>query len=128
MMSMKLNWDKLCKVHKSLQERQTLNDETTIIFVMITADQRARKAVVKFKEFLNFIWGLSENIEYNVIALVVQDEEGRVLYHHKSLTAGNEEIPTGGNSNVISHWGALTPEEKETYIRLLESQFQAYER
>lgn len=128
MMSMKMDWDKLRKIHKNLQETSTLEDETTIIFVMIMSDQKAKKAVIKFKDFLNFLWSLSENTEYKVLALVVQDEEGRILYRHKSLTAGNEEIPTGGNSNVISHWNALTDEEKDTYLRLIESQVQAHER
>lgn len=127
MMSIKLDWDKLRKVHKNLSELPTLNNDTNIIFVMIMADQKARKSLVKFKDFMNFMWSLSENPDYQVLTLVVQDEEGRVLYRHKTLTTGNEEVPTGGNVNVLAHWGALTQPEKDTYIRMLEAQIQAYE-
>jgi hypothetical protein len=127
MMSIKLDWDKLRRVHQHLAALPTLNNETNIIFVMIMADQKARKSLVKFKDFMNFMWSLSENPDYQVLTLVVQDEEGRVLYRHKTLTSGNEEVPSGGNVNVIAHWGALTQPEKDTYIRMLEAQIQAYE-
>lgn len=128
MMSIKLDWDRLRTVHKNLTEWPTLTAETNIIFVMIMADQKARKSIVKFKDFMNFLWSLSENPDYQVLTLIVQDEDGRVLYRHKTLTAGNEEIPTGGNSNVIAHWGALTQPEKDTYIRLLVAQIQGHDK
>lgn len=127
-MSIKLDWDKLREVHKNLSQSFNLTEETNIVFVMIMDDRKARKSIVKFKDFMRFLWSLSENPDYHVLRLVVQDEDGRILYRHKTLTAGNEEIPTGGNSNVITHWGALTQHEKDTYLRLIEAQIQGHDR
>ena len=125
-MSIKLNWEKLCAVHKTLIELPTITDETKIIIIMMLSDHSPRKSVIKFKEFLSFLWHLSENPKHKVIALVAQDEEGRVLYRHKNVTAGNEEVPIGGNEDVVTHWNAFTQLEKDTYIRLLVSQIQVY--
>ena len=127
MMNIRLDWDKLRQIQKDLSELPTLTDETEIIFVMVMSDHKAQKSIVKFKDFMNFLWALSENTSYTVLTLIVQDKEGRVLYRHKTLTAGNEEIPVGGNVHVLTHWGALTQSEKDTYIRLIEAQIQAYE-
>jgi hypothetical protein len=128
MMSIKLDWDKLRAIHKNLSELPTLHDETEIIFVMIMADKSAKKSIVKFKDFLSFLWSLSENPDYQILTLVVQDKEGRILYRHKTLTAGNEEIPVGGSGSVITHWGSLTQTEKDTYVRLLIAQIEGYEK
>ena len=127
MMSIRVDWDKLRKVQEDLSELPTITDTTEVMFIMIMADQSSRKSVVKFKDFLTFFWSLSENPHYNVLTLVVQDKEGRVLYRHKPLTPGNEEIPLGGNANVITHWKTLTRAEKDMYLNLMVAQIQGYE-
>ena len=127
-MSINVDWDKLKAVEKHLSEVATLRPETEIIFVMIMNDGSPKKSVVKFKDFLNFFWALSENSRYCIVTLVVQDKEGRILYRHKQVTAGNEEIPVGGNAGVFSQWTTLPPEEKETYIRLMIAQINGYEK
>jgi hypothetical protein len=126
MMSMKVDWDKLRKVQEELSRLPSITDETEIVFVMIMADQSAKKAVVKFKDFLGFFWTISENAAYRVVTLVVQDKEGRILYRHRSLNAAGEEIPVGGNSQVLLQWNTLSREEKDTYLRLLEAQINGY--
>jgi len=128
MMNIRLDWGKIRAVQQRLTELPTLTAETEIVFVMIMSDGKARKSIVKFKDFLNFLWSISENTRYNVLTLVVQDKEGRILYRHKTLTAGNEEVPVGGNSNVIKQWGTLTQDEKDTYTRLLVAQINGFER
>jgi hypothetical protein len=128
MMSIKLDWEKLCAVHKHLLELPTLTDETKIIIIMVMSDYKQKKSVVKFKDFLRFLWSLSEDPRLNVVTLVAQDEEGRILYRHKTMTAGGEEVPIGGNENVVVHWNALTQSEKDTYIRLIVSQINGHER
>lgn len=127
-MSINVDWNKLRAIHKSLVTNNGLRDETEVVFLMMLDDGKAKKAVVKFKDFLEFFWALYDNKELRVFTLVVQDKEGRVLYRHKRLNVANEEIPDGGNAAVIQHWGALTPEEKETYMRLLVAQVNGYER
>jgi len=128
MMNINVDWDKLKAIEKHLSENATLTPETEIIFVMIMNDGSPKKSIVKFKDFLNFFWALSENSQYSIVTLVVQDKEGRILYRHKQVTPGNEEIPVGGNAGVFRQWATLTPEEKDTYIRLLIAQFDGYER
>ena len=127
-MNINVDWDKLRKVERHLNETATLTEETEIVFVMIMSDGSPKKSVVKFKDFLNFFWALSDNANYNVITLVVQDKEGRILYRHKQLTTGNEEIPVGGNAGLFAQWATLTPQEKETYTRLCIAQIDGYER
>jgi len=127
-MRIKLDWEKLCAVHKHLLELPTLTDETKIIIIMVMSDYKQKKSVVKFKGFLRFLWSLSEDPRLNVVTLVAQDEEGRILYRHKTMTAGGEEVPIGGNENVVVHWNALTQSEKDTYIRLIVSQINGHER
>lgn len=126
-MSMKVDWVKLRQVHENLAGWPTITEETEILFVMVMADRSAKKAVVKFKDFMNFMWSMSESQDFEVINLVVQDREGRILYRHKTINNGGEEIPVGGNSNVIAHWGALTQDEKDMYIKLLVAQIQGHE-
>ena len=127
-MNIKLNWEKLCAIHKDLSESSVLTDDTKVIFVMVMSNKTSQKDVIKFKDFMGFMWALSENKNRQVINLVAKDEEGRILYRHKTITTGNEEIPIGGNDNVIVHWSALNQPEKDIYIRLLEAQINGYER
>lgn len=126
-MSMRVDWERLRKVQKNLSELPSLTDETNIVFIIITSDKKARRSLIKFKDFMNFLWAVSENKDYTVATLLVQDEEGRVLYRHKNLNAAFEEIPIGGNTGVVEHWNALSQSERDTYIRILESQIKGYE-
>lgn len=128
MMSINVDWEKLRRVEQHLHEVTPLTPESEITFVMIMSDGSPKKSIIKFKDFLNFFWALSENTQYQIVTLIVQDKEGRVLYRHKQLTAGNEEVPIGGNAGVFAQWATLTPAEKETYVRLLIAQFNGYDR
>lgn len=126
-MSIRLDWEKLKKIHSDLTNDKVLKKETDLVFIMVLHDGSVRKSIVKFKDFLNFFWDLADNPNIYISALVVQDKEGRTLYRHKLLTAGMEEIPNGGNINVVLNWVALTAPEKETYLKLLIAQIQSYE-
>lgn len=128
MMSMKVNWKKLREAQKELAAIPTLADESEIIFVMILSNGAVKKHVVKFKDFLNFFWVLVDNPNYTVVTLVVQDKEGRILYRHRMLNNGGEEIPIGGNGDVVLNWNTLSENEKNTYIKLTEAQINGYER
>ena len=126
-MSLNLDWDKLRIVHKDLEQRDGLSGETDIIFLLVLANGQGKKSVIKFKDFMKFLWSVEENKKLLVRTLVVQDKEGRVLYRHKQRTNGNEEIPDGGHASVIQHWGAYTDNEKDIYLRILMAQIQGYE-
>jgi len=123
----KIDWEKLKSIHQHLVDSQIIEPDMDVIFAMVLSDGTVKRSAIKFKDFLSFFWSISEKPQFDIVALVAQDKEGRILYRHRQLR-GNEEIPTGGNANVIIHWDALTPEEKETYIRLMVSQINAYER
>jgi hypothetical protein len=127
-MSLNINWEKLLLVQKELVTSKGLEDETEVTFLMMLANGKAKKSVIKFKDFLRFFWAVSDNNEMRVTTLVVQDQEGRTLYRHTQLNAGHEEIPDGGNTVTIQRWAALTSEEKRIYMRLLIAQINGYAR
>jgi len=126
-MSLNLDWDRLRQVHKDLEEHGGLSAETDITFLFVLTNGQGKKSVVKFKDFMKFLWSVEENTNFMVRTLVVQDKEGRVLYRHKQRTNGGEEIPDGGHAGVILNWGAFTPDEKNIYLRILIAQIQGYE-
>ena len=128
MMSIRFDWEKLRAIHKDLSELPTLTNETKIVFTIVMSDYKQVKSTIKFKDFLVFLWALSDNPDRSVITLIAQDTEGRILYRHKTQTAGDEEIPVGGNENVVVHWNALPQSAKDTYIRLMVSQINGHEK
>lgn len=126
-MMININWENLRTVHEELIDSGNLKDDSDIVFTMILSDGKAKKSIVKFKDFMSVFWAISENKDFSVLTLVVQDKEGRILYRHKQLTQGNEEIPDGGNAGVVQNWNALTEDEKSTYMRMLIAQIEGYE-
>lgn len=128
MMSINIDWEKLRAVYSDLVDQDNIDHEAEIMFLMILSDGRPKKSIIKFKDFMNFFWSISENKEVCVATLVVQDKEGRILYRHKQSTSGNEEIPDGGHAGVVQHWIALEDHEKETYLKILMAQIEGYEK
>lgn len=126
-MSIRLNWDELREKYEDITQSSNMHANSSIIFTMITADHKIRKSSVKLQNFMKFVWSLSENHDFEITTLLAQDEEGRVLYRYKQLNADLEQVPTGGNASVITHWNTMTPTQKEFYIRLIVSQIQSYE-
>lgn len=126
MMSIRIDWEKLRNIHNDLSE--SMNAEEEILFTLLMDDGSAKRASVKFKDFMNFFWSLSENSKFSICAIVVQDIDGRILYRHKQVTRGNEEVPIGGNENIILRWPTFTQEEKELLVRITIAQINGYER
>jgi len=127
MMSIKLDWTKLRNIQQNLIDQDGLTPETELVFIISFSDGNIKKSLIKFKDFMSFFWSVSENSVWNVFGIVVQDKDGRVLYRHKQVTSGNEEIPAGEN-NILFQWNVLTVEQKEMYVRLLVAQIQGYEK
>lgn len=127
-MSINIDWEKLRGVQKYLAENNGLAPDEEITFIMILKSGSAKKSQIKFKDFLTLFWAISDNKDYVVSNVVVQDKEGRILYRHRELTKGDEELPDGGNAHVITHWNTLTNDEKETYLLILISQINGHER
>ena len=127
MMAIKINWQKLKEAHKYILERGDITDQTDLSFILIFHNGTAHKTIIKFNEFMNFFWKVSDNDHPRILALIVQDKEGRILYRHREFTNGNEEIPIGGHPDIILCWKNLSKQERESYLRLLISQIQAYE-
>ena len=126
-MSINVDWEKLRGVYQELVANSGLTDETDIVFIMVLTNGKAKKSIVKFKDFMAFFWAISESKELSVLTLVAQDKDGRILYRYKQRTNGDEEVPDGGHSSVIQNWSALTQTEKETYLIMLLAQIQGYE-
>lgn len=127
-MAINVDWEKLRGVQKYLSENNDLTPETEITFIMILKGGSAKKSQIKFKDFLSLFWAISDNNDYVVANVVVQDKEGRILYRHREITNGNEEVPDGGNASVVTLWNTLTDDEKDTYLQILIAQINGYER
>lgn len=126
-MTMKVDWEKLRVAYQDIVNHGELTGENDIVFLMVLSNGKSKKAIVKLKELMQFMWSLSESKELNILTLIIQDKEGRILYRHKQRTSGEEEIPDGGHAAVIQHWETLTRAEKDTYIEMLVAQIQTYE-
>jgi hypothetical protein len=124
-MIMHVNWQKIKKLHADLIS-QGWKDEDPLLFIMILRNGSPKKSVVIFRELMSFFWSLTESKKFEIAAMVIQDKEGKILYRHQHLE-GNEEIPLGGNVNVIKNWKSFTDEQKEIYLRILISQINAYD-
>jgi hypothetical protein len=127
-MSINVDWEKLRAIYQELIDNHGLVPESDITFTLVLTDGKAKKSIVKFKDFMSFFWAISESKELNIITLLAQDKEGRILYRYKQRTNGDEEIPDGGHAGVIQNWNAFTPEEKEIYLSILLAQIYGYER
>lgn len=127
-MSINVDWEKLRATYQDMVDHSGLTLEQEIIVLMILTDGKAKKSTIKLKDFMSFFWALSESQDLRIMTLVVQDKEGRILYRHKQRTSGDEEIPDGGHAGIIQNWGALTQQEKDTYLSILIAQIQGYER
>jgi hypothetical protein len=126
-MAINVDWEKLRNVQKYLSENSDLTPETEITFIMILKSGSAKKSQIKFKDFLSLFWAISDNNDYVVANIVVQDKEGRILYRHREITKCNEEVPDGGNASIVTHWNTLTDDEKDTYLQILIAQINGYE-
>lgn len=127
-MSINVDWEKLRATYQDLVDSSGLTPEQEIVILMVLTDGKSKKSTIKFKDFMNFFWAISESQDLRILTLVVQDKEGRIIYRHKQRTSGDEEVPDGGHAGVILNWGALTPQEKDTYLSILVAQIQGYER
>lgn len=126
-MTFKIHWDKVKNAHFELMKSYNFTDNNELIFIAILRDGTAQKSIVKFKDFYKFFWKISENTNINVATLVIQDSNDNVIFRHSQENKSHEEIPVGGNTNVVLNWKMLRPEERDTYIKLLISQIQSYE-
>lgn len=125
-MAIKLNWDRVKQLHADL-ESDGWNAGDKLLFILMEKGGKAVKSVVCFKDLMRFCWDMSDNEDWHVLSFLIQDTDGKVLYRHRKIV-GNEEVPIGGNMDLIAHWSALTDDEKQTFITMLAAQIDAYER
>jgi len=125
-MTNKLNWDRIKQLDADLKADGWEKDHK-LLFIMIEKTGKAKKTIISFQDLHLFCWNLVDNDTLNVLTFVIQDMEGRVLYRHRQVVY-NEEVPIGGNGDIIMQWTTLTDEEKETFMEILVSQINAYER
>jgi len=126
MMSIRIDWSKLKSVHERLKSNTKDNEEIT--FIMVLRDHAIKKRVIEFKYFLDFFWKISEDSRQDVINLAVQNSKGHIIYRHKQITTGNEEVPIGGNANIILNWNNFMSDRKNTLVRMTIAQINGYEK
>lgn len=123
-MGLKFNWQRVSEVHKTLR-LGGFTPETKLMFVLVLSDGSTKKQQVLFRDFMDFFWSLSENKKLSAQALFVQDRSGKIIYRHNQVTNGNEEIPTGGNPQIVTGWKNFSKKERDTYLKLMIAQIQA---
>lgn len=125
-MAIKINWDRVRQLRDELTA-DGWKDSDKLLFMIVYRNGQPRKATIQFKELSKFCWDMSDDDKVQILTFIIQDIEGKVLYRHRQIV-GNEEIPNGGNADIVAHWAALTEDEKATYIAMLVAQIDAYER
>lgn len=125
-MAININWDRVKQLHAEL-ESDGWKEHDKLIFIVIEKGGKPKKAIIEFKDLYKFFWHLLDDENIAILTFIAQDVDGKVLYRHRQMV-GNEEVPCGGSADVISHWAALTNEEKDTYITMLVAQIDAYGR
>jgi hypothetical protein len=123
-MGLKFNWQRVTETHKRLKASGFKSD-SKLTFVLILSDGTTRKQHVLFERFLDFFWDLSESKHLSARTLFVQDTNGKILYKYNQVTNGNEEIPSGGNPQVVLGWKNLSQAERDTYLKLLIAQIES---
>ena len=126
-MAIKLNWEKVQRVHKELQAKG-YTESTPLTFILFMSDGTPRKSEIVFGDFMKVFWMLSDAEDLRITSLLVQNKSGSVLYRHKKVNSGNEEIPNGGNTEVITAWPKLTAGQKSMYTRMMIAQINAYDK
>lgn len=124
-MSIRLNWERVRGVQGKLAA-DGFEDSTPVTFLLRMRNGQTSKTDILFKNFLRFFWALSENTDSVVEHLIVQDKGGRTLYRYTLGNTFERKLPQGGNPEVIAHWNAFTQQEKDTYLRLIIAQINAY--
>lgn len=124
-MSIKVNWNTLSRVRDEIETDHSLKDEALLTFVIVLADKSTQKKQIKFGDFLQFMWALSESKKVHVTNLVVTDLTGTVLYRFKQTNANLEEVPSGGNPSVIQNWNFLSDTQREAYMKILIAQIES---
>jgi hypothetical protein len=125
-MGLKVNWKKINEIKEDLVNKGFL-DDTKLRVMILHYDGDYKKTNIQFKDFLQFMWSLSDSKELDIAGLVITDEEGSILYRHKRITECQEEVPNTGNPYVVKNWNKFSKEQKNTYLTILISQLQSYE-
>lgn len=126
-MAFRLNWDNLTKLQEDLA-KQGFEDDTAIIVVLVLNDGTPRKSPIRFKNFLRFMWSLSEAGDVPIKKLFIQDASGKVLYRQKQMNAAIEDLPEGEGGFHITAWNELTQREKDLFVELTIAQINAHGR
>jgi hypothetical protein len=124
-MAIKLNWETVCKVNERLTNEMKIPADAPITFNLLLTDNKIVKRTIRFEHFLKFFWDISETNSVQVIGLVITDRQGHVLYRHKQVTAGSEEIPSVGNPSILEGWNELSDQAKQTYLEITIAQINA---
>jgi len=125
-MAIKLNWDRVKQLRTDL-ESEGWKDQDKLFFILIVKNSKPKKATITFSQLYQFCWDMMEDESIQIVTFIIQDLDGKVLYRHRQVN-GNEEIPNGGNIDVILCWASLTQNEKNMYVAMLVAQINAYEK
>jgi hypothetical protein len=128
MMTLRLNWHSLIKLNKELDQRGFV-DDTSIMVIVVLKDGTPRKSLIKFKQFLRFMWSLSEaKIAIGIKRVIIQDPSGNILYRQREAADVQETLPDADGGLHITSWSVLTDEEKDILLEMTIAQITSYGR
>ena len=128
MMAFKLNWESLTKLHKELIQRD-FKEDTPLVVVIVHNNGKSQKTSIKLKDFLIFMWSISDTNIPQIDKLFVQGPSGKVLYHQKQGVRIQRRSPQEDSGmQQLAYWDALTQTEKDLLVKLTIAQINAYGR
>lgn len=126
-MSLRVDWEQIRAIHSNLQ-KEGATDDTQFTFVLTAINGQSTTTIIPFSNFMKYFWVVCDANHPDVASLTVQDAAGKVIYDIRQSNNSNEQVPVGGHTDVIVNWNSLSPARKKLYLRLMESQINAYER
>ena len=117
-MAIKLNWQTMSAVKADLEATWKLEPDSKVTFILLLKNGAEHKKIIRFSDFLKFFWYIYDSTKFHVKGLVVTDSTGKVLYRHRQVSGGREEIPNGGNVHIFERWKKLTDQQKDAYLNI----------
>lgn len=125
MMTIKINWERVKKLKEDMIAAGFKDDDILNLIVAFD-NENVRKMSVFHKDLMRFFWTISEAKRENLSAFIIQDKSGRIWYRH-SYNEDKEQIPVGGNPEVVLKWNSLDDITKQTHLKLLISKLSSYD-
>jgi hypothetical protein len=123
-MGTKLNWKNLTELHERLL-KEGFSNVTPLVIGFSLANGQRRRSQIRFGSFMSFVWSVSE-IDSAITSLLIESSSGSVLFKYESAGDATEKVHYGGHDRLFRNWSSMRESDKQTVLRLILSQIEAY--